>query len=247
MSKIIVDQVATNGGDTFTLPAADGTTSKQPLVTDGSGTLSFNTTSPLLPAADGTSGQSVTTDGSGQLGFAPIKLPSSDGTTGQYVITNGSGQLSFDTLPTGSNLPNDSENLIGMIRSSTARDNIYSTGQWDSSGPATTFYSQLTSNTDVLQAFNMALGDGYPNGTSQQMYAGDHGLETQREMIFANGHRLGTNSKGYYYHDNSSSYPGVTFSILPIRNIGSVSKTVTLDNYVSSMSGTYSGFMFRVV
>jgi hypothetical protein len=241
MSKIIVDQVATNGGDTFTLPAADGTTSKQPLVTDGSGTLSFNTTSPLLPAADGTVGQSVTTDGSGQLGFAPIKLPSSDGTTGQYVITNGSGQLSFDTLPTGSNLPNDSDNMIGMIRSSTARDNIYSTGQWSTSGPGTTFYSQLTSSTDILQAFNMALGDGYPNGTSQGMYAGDYGGESQREMIFANGHRVGQNKKGYYYDQNATNYPGVTFSILPIRNNGSVSKTVNLDTYVSSTSYTYSG------
>ena len=85
MSKIIVDQIAKNGGTTFTLPSTDGG-ANAPLVTNGTGTLAY---SPLkLPAADGTANKPITTDGSGQLQFNPSALPAAIGTAGQQLAVN---------------------------------------------------------------------------------------------------------------------------------------------------------------
>jgi hypothetical protein len=85
MSKIIVDQIAKNGGTTFTLPSTDGG-ANAPLVTNGTGTLAY---SPLkMPAADGTANKPITTDGSGQLQFNPNALPATIGSSGQQLAVN---------------------------------------------------------------------------------------------------------------------------------------------------------------
>ena len=244
MSKIIVDQIATNGGDTFTLPAADGTLAKQPLVTDATGGLSFNTTSPLMPAADGTSGTAVITDGEGQLEYSANSMPAADGTSGQYLTTDGSGQLEFiDPPPLPSNLPEDSSYAIGMVRSSSARENVYSSGEWSSSGPWTTYYNDLSTANSITQAANQALGDGYPNGSSQALYSGDYAHNMHREKIFAKNKRMGNYNRSMYYHDNyTGNYSGVTWSMLPIRNNGADSVSVSLTTHTTVYSSSaYSG------
>ena len=87
MSKIIVDEIQKNGGDTLTLPTTDATANNQPMVGSSSGVLSF---SPLaLPAADGTANKPVTTDGSAQLQFGAFALPTSAGTDGQVLTSTG--------------------------------------------------------------------------------------------------------------------------------------------------------------
>ena len=100
MSKIIVDQIAKNGGTTFTLPSTDGG-ANAPLVTNGTGTLAY---SPLkLPAADGTANKPITTDGSGQLQFNPAALPAAIGTAGQQLAVNtGATALEYVAAPSPS-------------------------------------------------------------------------------------------------------------------------------------------------
>ena len=99
MSKIIVDQIAKNGGTTFTLPSTDGG-ANAPLITNGTGTLGY---SPLkLPAADGTANKPITTDGSGQLQFNPNALPAAIGTSGQQLAVNsGATALEYVAPPQG--------------------------------------------------------------------------------------------------------------------------------------------------
>ena len=89
------------------LNVSDGT-SGQALTTDGSGTLSFATTSPSansigiteLNVSDGSSGQALTTDGSGTLSFATPGGPTiqavASGTlaNGETVIINSDGTVS---------------------------------------------------------------------------------------------------------------------------------------------------------
>jgi hypothetical protein len=244
MSKIIVDQVATNGGDTFTFPAADGTIAKQPLVTDASGGLSFNTTSPLPPIADGTAGKAVVTDGSGQLEFSANVMPAADGTVGQYLSTDGSGQMEFiDPPPIPSNLPEDSIHSIGMLMSSSARENIYSTGEWSSSGAWTTYYNSFSAANSIIQAANMALGDGYPNATSGNKYhSGDHGDTHHRKKLFAKNKRMGHWYRDYYYYDNvTGNYAGTTWSMLPIRNSSANDIDITLYWETSCWNDNYGG------
>jgi hypothetical protein len=98
MSKIIVDQIAKNGGTTFTLPSTDGG-ANAPLVTNGSGTLAY---SPLqLPAADGAANKPITTNGSGQLQFNPNALPTTIGAAGQQLAVNsGATALEYIAAPT---------------------------------------------------------------------------------------------------------------------------------------------------
>jgi hypothetical protein len=99
MSKIIVDQIAKNGGTTFTLPSTDGG-ANAPLVTNGTGTLAY---SPLkMPAADGTANKPITTDGSGQLQFNPNALPAAAGTAGQFLVSGGTGASTWGNATGGS-------------------------------------------------------------------------------------------------------------------------------------------------
>jgi len=241
MSKIIVDQIAKNGGATLTIPAADGTAANQPVVTNGAGVLAF---SPLgMPTADSTANKAVVTDGSGQLAFSPLALPAADGTSGQNIATDGAGQLSFVAAP--SNGINDDSPFYGSVVSSSARENVYSTGEWSSSGPWTTHYmNTMENNSSAVQSWNCFLGDGHPDGTSNHFYVGDQDGQRQREPMYANNKRLGHKSRDFYYHDNASTgnnYPGVTWRVMPIRNTSSAAITVTLNAYASIGTNNYGG------
>jgi hypothetical protein len=239
MSKIIVDQIQKNGGDVLTLPTTDATANNQPLVGSTSGVLSH---SPLsLPAADGSANRPVTTNGSAQLQFGSFSLPTTTGILGQNLGSDGAGGTSWVGAP--ENLPphTNSDKIIGCVVTSTGQANSYSGGSWSSSAAWTTYnHSEMFSNsTYAIQGWNMFLGDGYPEGTSQIMYADNTALDHQRQPQYAINRRMGHIWRDNYYSDNSSSYGGLTWRCMPIRNSSTSSKTVAVYGYASSYT-TYS-------
>ena len=240
MSKIIVDQIQKNGGTALTVPSADGT-ANQPVVTNGSGVLAF---SPLaMPAADGSANYPVKTDGSGQLGFAPYALPATDGTAAQQLATNGSGALGWADAPSGA--PTENDITFGSVVTSSARHNVYSTGEWSSSGPWTTHYmNTMTHNQSAVQSWNCFLGDGRPESSSAYFYSGDGDGQRQREIQYANNKRMGHSYRDFYYHDNASTsndYAGVTWRVMPIRNTSASNINVTVSAYLSCGNNNYGG------
>ena len=239
MSKIIVDQVQKNGGDVLTLPSTDATANNQPMVGATNGNLTF---SPLaLPAADGGANHPVTTDGSGQLQFGAFGLPAATGTSGQFLSSNGTDAV-WIAGPSSVAVDSDSDEIIGTVCTDSARGQSY-TGDWTSSGPNSTWYAyQALGGSYSDETWNMFLGDGYPNGTSQIMYSNNDHANNHRVMEFANRNRVGHANQYRYYYKNQTSYSGNCFRVMPIRNTGSGSITVTVKCYASSYSNSqYSG------
>ena len=239
MSKIIVDQIAKNGGVTLTIPSADGT-ANQPVVTNGSGVLAF---SPLaMPAADGTANKPLRTDGSGQLGFAPYALPAADGTANQLLETNGSGQLSFANPPANTQVKIDSPRTIGSIMTSSSRDNVYSTGEWSSSGAMATYNNNWNNATSITQGWNFLMGDGYPDGTTQIKYVDDGQSNEYRRIKYSMQNRLGHRSKDRFEYDNSTGdYSGFTLHAMPVRNTTASSITRSIGGSRTGGGGNYGG------
>ena len=208
MSKLIVDSIQKNGGDVLTLPSTDATVNNQPMLGSTSGVLSFG----------------------------PTGLPASDGSNGQYLKANGSGGSTWGAG--SSSVPDDNLLSIGMVTSSSQRDNLYSTGKWSSNGPNGTYYNRLSDAASIGAAWNMLLGDGKPNvtgsasnGQSTMYFSGDSGQQDHRKVIYAHNKRLGHNYKNFYYNNNegtSQNYAGITISALPIRNHGASSASITL-------------------
>ena len=121
MSKLIVDEIQKNGGDTLTLPSTDATANNQALVGSSAGVLSF---SPLaLPAADGAANKPVTTDGSGTLQFGGFALPSGAGTDGQVLTSSGGTQAAWEAVEAPP-VPLDNILSTGMVISSSQRQNL---------------------------------------------------------------------------------------------------------------------------
>jgi hypothetical protein len=162
------------------------------------------------------------------------------------AAASGGAAAAADSTPHTVNtiLPEDSLLSTGMVMTSSARNNVYSTGQWSSSGPNSTYYNSLNGASDWVQAWNMLMGDGYPKGTSQHFYVNDDGDTFHRELIYAHNRRMGHNYRDMFYYDNASTgqdYAGVTFSCCPVRNHGSSSQTISMLTYRSSGSGNYGG------
>ena len=176
-------------------------------------------------------------------GGAAFTLPTTDGTAGQLMSTNGAGVLSFVALPSNTILPADSANIIGTVMTASARGNIYSTGEWSSSGPNSTYQNATAAGSDPTytnMSWNMFLADGYPNGTSQIMYANDfRGLE-KRTIEYANWNRVGNNYRELFYYENNTSYGGVSWRVLPIRNTTAAPITTTV-NFMYSSYDAYNG------
>lgn len=178
-------------------------------------------------------------------GGAIFNLPMSDGTSGQFLVTDGTGNLSWNTPPEppAGLPPNDNPLIIGSVMTASGRGNIYSTGEWTSSGPNSTYQNATAAGTNATythMSFNMFLGDGYPDGTSQIMYAADYrGLEN-RTILYSNNSRIGHNYRELFYYDNNTSYGGVSWHILPVRNTTAASISRSLSFFYSSYD-TYNG------
>ena len=212
MSKLIVDQIAKNGGVPLTVPAADG----------------------VANAA-------IKSDGAGVLGFTGFGLPSTAGTTGQ-ALQRGAGTTSV-WVTSGATVVADSINVIGSLSTTSARQNVYSTGEWSSSGPNSTYYHSWSNANSTMQGWNMFLGDGYPDGTSQPMYANDgESNSMQRRIEYANGDRIGRQQADHGYNENATgNYAGVTWRCMPIRNTTGASISRVLSVYLSSIDSNYGG------
>ena len=180
-----------------------------------------------------------------KAGGPAFSMPLADGTAGQIVTTNGAGQLGFTAAPVAQPpVPNDSTLIIGMIRSSTAQGNTYSSPSWTSDGPNGTMnQSQIGSDaTSRVMAWNMALGDGFPDGTTQRMFTNNREGNYQRELIFANNQRLGhARCVNYYDNNTTDNYTGLTWSVMPVRNTTGASITRTISFYNSSDYSSYGG------
>lgn len=178
-----------------------------------------------------------------------LNLPVAGATPGQYLQTDGQGNLSFAN-PTVNEpgqtwlVAPENANNIGTLVSHSDRVNTYSTGEWSSSGPYTTFNNySVHSNNNAIQFWNMVLGDGMGAyvGTNQYMYGADTENEMPRRVQFANGNRVGY-ARDVFHRDNSSSDAGCSWRVLPIRNTNSGSVTVTVTGYVSNYWGSgYEG------
>lgn len=177
-------------------------------------------------------------------GAPAFTLPLADGTAGQLMATNGAGQLSFVAAPIDQLVPADSANIFGSVFSASARGNIYSTGEWTSSGPNSTYQNATAAGTNATythQSFNMFLGDGYPGGTTQIMYSGDfRGLE-HRTIMYSGNDRLGHNQRELFYYENNTSWGGVSWHVMPVRNTTGASITRSLSFMYSSYSDAGNG------
>ena len=141
-------------------------------------------------------------------------------------------------------VPDDNILSVGMVMTSSARNNVYSTGEWSSSGPNSTYYNSMNGSNDWLQAWNMAMADGHPTDGNGMFWVNDDGDTFHREKIYAHNRRMGHYYRDMYYYDNASTgqdYAGVTFSVVPIRNHGSATANCVVKTYRSSGSGNYGG------
>lgn len=176
-------------------------------------------------------------------GGAAFTLPSTDGTAGQLLKTDGAGNLAFAAAPTDNIVPADNAQIYGSVFTASGRGNIYSTGEWSSSGPNSTYQNATAAGTNATythQSFNMFLGDGYPGGTSQQMYSGDFRGLDYRTILYSGNDRLGHNYRELFYYENNSSYGGVSWHVMPVRNTTGSPITRTL-NFMYSAYDTYNG------
>lgn len=174
-------------------------------------------------------------------GGVALTLPSTDGSSGYLMQTNGAGQLSFVAPP--STLPADNPFLYGSVFTASARGNVYSTGEWTSSGPNSTYQNATAAGTNASythQSVNMFLGDGYPGGTTQIMYSGDFRGLDYRTILYSGNDRLGHNQRELFYYENNTSYGGVSWHVMPVRNTTVAPITRSL-NFMYSSYDTYNG------
>jgi len=167
-------------------------------------------------------------------GGVALTLPTTDGSNGHYMKTDGSGNLTFGAGPDSISLvAPEGKGIVGSIVSHTDRQNTYSSGEWSSSGPWTT-YTNYQAHTDnhLIQFINMALGDGLGSDGSSNEFIGDFEGGLNRQLQFANGNRLGY-KRDLFHYDNDQNYPGHSFRIMPIRNTTNAAITVSVSGYCS--------------
>lgn len=178
-------------------------------------------------------------------GGTPFTLPSTDGTANYTLATNGSGTLSWAAPPAqGSTVPDDSHMSVGTLVSGSSRDNVYSTGEWSSSGPWTTYYNSWQDTNSRIQGVNMFMGDGYPDdgATTQAFYINDGMHNESRKFEYAHNSRVGFLRKDYFEYDNhSGQYAGIHIRAMPIRNTTSSDITRSIGAYMSAYNNDYGG------
>jgi hypothetical protein len=181
----------------------------------------------------------ITADQIQKPGGAVFTLPALSPIANQFVQTDGLGNLSFQqpTLTEAFNtslVAPEGVGNIGSIVTHTDRNNIYSTGEWTSSGPWTTYTSQSShQDNNAIQYLNMQFGDGMgPSGTSENMFGADAENELPRRLQFANGNRMGF-ARDVFHYDNVQADAGLSFRMMPIRNTTSASISVAVAAYAS--------------
>lgn len=177
-----------------------------------------------------------------------FNLPKLDGAANNILATDGSGNLKFvsqnslnlvDTIT-----PADSTNIWGSVVTQSARQNDYSYSGFTSSGPWTTYYHSRSAGsnaTSTTQAWNMFLGDGFPQNESTQTYAGNYTGCRQRQQLFANNYRVGWVREMDYQNNATGDYSGCTWQVIPVRNPTGSSITSTISWAFSSYNSTYGG------
>ena len=126
----------------------------------------------------------------------------------------------------GFNPYSEGANQYGCLMSSVPRDSAYA--PFSSLGPYTTYYNYQSDATSILQAWHMATGDGYPDGTTQYDYSGADTSFTHRRITWGTNNRLGVMGKQQGYYFNDTNYEGITFNLLPVRNTTSTDITRTV-------------------
>jgi hypothetical protein len=176
-------------------------------------------------------------------GGTTFTLPST--ATNGVVMSDSSGNL---TVGAAKLAPLESVNTIGMIVTSSSQANTYSGSSWTSDGPGgQTYQARYVGNisgdaNSTFQAWNMLMGDGQPDGTSQRLFAYNRNGDILRQPYYANNKRLGHMRNVQYYDSNTTDdYTGLTLSVLPLRNTGSASVTKTVLFYHSSDYSSYGG------
>jgi hypothetical protein len=146
----------------------------------------------------------------------------------------------------------ENRNIVGTVSSMTAWGNPYNFN-YGSNGPSSSplyIYDVGNGNSgSTIQALNMLTGDGLSDaGSSLIFYIGDAMGHHQRRLQFSNGNRVGHKTDLFYYN-NSTSYAGRTFRILPVRNTtnSSITRSIGwgLSNYWSSGYEGYSVSQFN--
>ena len=88
----------------------------------------------------------------------------------------------------------------------------------------------------------MLLGDGYPEGTTQQKYSNDKDTNEARLIEYATQNRVGYSIRQRFEYDNhTSNYSGCTWRVLPVRNTTSASITRSISTRRSGGGGSYGG------
>ena len=187
---------------------------------------------------------------------AAFNIPATDGTIGQYMKTDGSQNLGWASMTyTGPEsivaIPvQEGKGIIGCVTTHSDRQNTYSSEEWTSSGPWTTFYNYaIESDNHAIQFWNMFLGDGQANRTdttvSDYMQGGDSEHQFARTIQFASGKRLGY-GRDFFHYDNATSYAGHTWRVMPVRNTTASPITITISGRCSDNGGGYEGACIAV-
>lgn len=177
-------------------------------------------------------------------GGTAFGLPAADGASGSYLSTNGAGALSWAAVSVPSILPDDSHNIIGSVLSGSSRQNVYSTGEWSSSGPWTTYYNTWSTVNSRIQGINMFMGDGHAsaNATSQHFFINDGMHNESRKLEYAYNGRVGHSRKDYFEYDNvTTNYAGIHIRAMPIRNTTAGDLTRSANAYASAKDDGYGG------
>lgn len=139
-------------------------------------------------------------------------------------------------------VPDDAWNLVGSVVTSSSRQNIYGTGGWASESAWTAYYNNWQDANSRTQGWNMFMGDGYPNGTSQTKWSNDSASNEHRQIEWGNEKRMGFNYRSRFEYENiTGNYSGCTWRCLPIRNTTSADITRDISVSRTGSGAAYGG------
>ena len=136
----------------------------------------------------------------------------------------------------------DAWNLVGSVVTSSARANIYSSGEWSSSGPWQAYHHNWQDAASRTQGWNMFMGDGKPDSTNAYKYSNDGSDNEHRLIEWGQERRMGFYYKDRFQHDNETGdYSGCTWRCMSVRNTTSASITRSISTSRTGSGSTYGG------